>query len=154
MIIRWIGAFGKADTGLAGAITWELTQRDRKLLCAERLRRGRSVIRHARVGLLVKNRAVVRRYRSDVWSVPAGADGSLLKKTRREGDAFSQHTECWVRPDYCALVVKGKVLPAAWQAVVDASRRHGIKLLYLTRDGRLVDADQINPPIRRRKARR
>jgi hypothetical protein len=116
MIIRWLGAFRKQGS-LYSALVWEVTQTTRKHVAAERLQRGKSYIFHARVGLLIKNSAVVRRYRSDVWSeyTRTGA----LKKTRKEGKNWSGHTEVWARPVYIGVVLKDvrNISQSALQAV-------------------------------------
>ena len=131
VVIRWLGAFGKVGT-LKESLSWEVSQTDRTALAAEKLRKGKSAITHARVGLLVKNRAILRRYNSDVWSVYNKR--GRLKATRGEGQTESTHTECFVRPDYAAIVVKGKITDQALQACRDT----GLELLRLTRDGRLI----------------
>ena len=129
MIVRWLGAFRRKGT-LEEALNWELTQAP-SAVAAERLINGKSEIRHARIGLLVKNSAVLRKFRSDIWS--EYRNGKLVA-TRREGYAHSRHTECWVQPVYIAVVIKGKVSDQALQAC----RNTGLPLLRLTRDGRLV----------------
>lgn len=131
MIIRWLGAFRKKGR-LIDSLNWELSQQSVPALAAERLRKGKSAIPHAKVGLLVKNSALLRRYRSDVWSEYRG-NGKLIA-TRKEGEAYSQHAECWVRPEYLAIVIKGKVSDTALQACQNT----GLDILRLTRDRRLV----------------
>ena len=130
MVIRWLGAFRRKGT-LKEALAWELTQAP-SAVAAERLIRGKSAIHHAKIGLLVKNSAILRKYRSDVWS--EYRENGKLVATRREGYAHSRHTECWVQPIYLAVVVKGKVSDQALQAC----RNTGLPILRLTRDGRLV----------------
>jgi len=116
MIVRWLGAFRKQGS-LYDALVWEVTQTTRKHVAAERLQHGKSYIFHARVGLLVKNAAVVRRYRSDVWSeyTRTGA----LKKTRKEGNNWYAHTEVWARPVFLGVVLKDvrNISQSALQAV-------------------------------------
>lgn len=130
MVIRWLGAFRKKGS-ITESLSWELSQSSVSALAAERLSKGKSAIRHAKVGLLVKNSAVLRKYRSDVWSEYRG---NKLIKTRKEGCAYSDHTECWVRPDYIAVVVKGRISDTALQACHET----GLDVLRLTRDGSLV----------------
>ncbi len=130
MIIRWLGAFRKRGS-LEEALKWELTQAP-SAVAAERLIKGKSAIYHAKIGLLVKNSALLRKYRSDVWS-EYNENGKLVR-TRREDGAHSCHTECWVQPHYLAIVIKGKVSDQALQAC----RNTGLPILRLTRDGRLV----------------
>ena len=135
MIIRWLGAF-RHKGSLSDSLKWELEQAETSALAAEKLYRGRSEIRKARVGLLVKNAAVLRRYYSDVWS--KYNDKGKLVKTRHEGKAYSQHAECWVSPSYVGIVVKGTISPRAMRACVKASKQYGLDMLRLTRDGRLI----------------
>ena len=136
MVIRWVGAFRKCNScGLSESLYWELAQTEKKALSAERLAKGKSAI-HAKVGLLVKNNAVIRKFRSDVWS--EYRENGVLAKTRKEGEAFSSHTECFVRPDYAGVIIKGKVTEKTEAACRQISERFGIALLKLTRDGRVV----------------
>ena len=131
MVIRWLGAFRK-NGSLVESLAWELNQTTVEALAAEKLHKGRSAIHHARIGLLVANRAVLRRYHSDVWS--EYKDNGKLVPTRKQGKAYSYHSECFVRPDYKAIVIKGKITEQALQACRDT----GMTILRLTRDGRLV----------------
>lgn len=131
MVIRWLGAFRKQGS-LEDSLKWELTQAP-SAVAAERLINGKSAIHHAKIGLLVKNAAILRKFRSDVWSEYRNGSGKLVK-TRREGFANSKHTECWVQPVYLAIVIKGKVSDQALQAC----RNTGLPMLRLTRDGRLI----------------
>lgn len=57
MIVRWLGAFRKQGS-LEEAFNWELTQAP-SAVAAERLINGKSAIHHAKIGLLVKNSAVL-----------------------------------------------------------------------------------------------
>lgn len=135
MVVRWMGAFGKKGR-LESSLGWELTQASVRALSAERLVGGRSKIRHARVGLLVKNRAILRRYRGDVWSIRRS--NGVLIKTRDQDNVFGGHTECFVRPDYAGIVIKGTISAQALRACTEAAAEHNLPLLKLTRDGRLV----------------
>jgi len=129
MVIRWLGAFRTQGT-LFDALVWELTQTTKKHVAAEKLQRGKSYITHAKIGLLIKNSAVVKRYRSDVWSEYTRI--GTLKKTRREGDAWSRHTEVWARPVYLGIVLKSfKLSSTAWQAVDEISKNFNLQVFYL-----------------------
>jgi len=68
MYIRWLGAFRKSGN-LHESLLWEMEHCHREV-AAEWLQSGHSLISHARVGLLLSNRAMIRRYRTDVWSEP------------------------------------------------------------------------------------
>ena len=131
MIIRWLGAFGKSNS-FSESLEWELSQKEKSAVAAEKLAKGKSFISHARVGLLFKNRAILRRYSSDVYS--KYTDKGTLVTTRKEGVATSDHTECFVRPDYCAIVVKGAVSKQVLRACFESK----MDVLRLTRDRRLV----------------
>jgi len=142
MIVRWLGAFDYRAS-LRESITWELTQKVRPVVAAERLRRGKSYIHHAKVGLLVANKAVVRRFTSDVWSVYRR--GKLIPTRKQAPPQLARqndwHAECFVRPLFIALVVKGKISNSAWDAVKWAARHHRLDILRLTRDRRLVKVE-------------
>ena len=116
MIIRWLGAFRKTS-GLYDSLVYECFQNQRKHVAAEQLQHGVSEIKHARVGLLVKNSAVVHRYWSDVWS--EYNDNGTLKKTRQQGKAWSTHREAFCRPEYLGVVLKDhkEITNTALQAV-------------------------------------
>jgi len=107
MIVRWLGAFGKSKS-LHESLSWELSQSSVKELAAERLRGLESVIKHARVGLLVKSNAVIKSFSGDVYSVK-NEDGTLKKK--RSGKLGLKKScvqrECWVKPEYIGIIIKG-----------------------------------------------
>lgn len=137
MIIRWLGAFCHRGS-LLDSLRWELTQTSRQVVAAEKLKKGRSLISHARVGLLVKNSALVRKYNSDVYSRYNKV--GKLKKCRNEGEAFSSHTECWVKPYFVGIVVKNlnKILNKALCDIVKCHEEFRIDVYQLTRDGKLI----------------
>lgn len=138
MIIRWLGAFRKGNSnGLLDSLKWEISQADRSAVAAEQLVRGKSQIHHAKIGLLVKNRALLRKFSGDVWSEYDPITNKLIK-TRHEHSAYSDHTECFVRPDYCGIVVKRGARMGAIETARAFAKSHGLPLLRLTRDGRLV----------------
>jgi hypothetical protein len=138
MIIRWLGAFRKSNSnGLLDSLVWETSQNDRTALAAERLVKGKSRIHGSKIGLLVKNRSLLRKFSGDVWSEYDPDTGKLIK-TRHEHSAYSSHTECFVRPDYCGIVVKRGARERATETARAFAQSHGLPLLRLTRDGRLV----------------
>ncbi len=136
MIVRWMGAFNK-KASLGKALVWELTQTEKKALAAENLKKCGSSINHALVGLLVPQSAVLRKFRSDVWS--EYRNGTLVK-TRREGDAKSQHAECWVKPHFVGIVLKSphRISPHVLKTCEVIARKYGLPIYVLTRDGRLI----------------
>lgn len=108
MIVRWLGCYGKKGS-LAESIEFEFTTA-KKALCAERILKAKGrksgVPEYARIGLLVKNSAVVRRFKEDVYSVRN--EQGYLRKTRKGCGGFGSHTEVWVLPQYCGIVVRDK----------------------------------------------
>jgi len=101
--VRWLGAFGKGSS-LLKSLHYEVARDSNGEVAAELLRDGKSQIRHARVGLLVSQKAVIRRFDCDVWSRPVGTKSVRLKANRTK--AFSEHAECFCRPEYTGVVVK------------------------------------------------
>lgn len=137
MLIRWLGAFGKSE-GLESSLQYELAPAS-DLRCAEIIRKGNPSEIRAAVGLLVPNKALVRRYRSDVYAV---RDGKRLRQTRPEGAAYSKHAEAWVRPDYIGIVIKsreqsGTLSPATWEIIRATATDHDLPVYRLTRAGEL-----------------
>ncbi len=110
MIIRWLGAFGK-NGSLQDSIQFELN-RDSEV--AAELLKNKSLISHARIGLLVKNSAVVKKFDGDCWSVRE--DGGLVK-SRNPKTARSQHKEVWAKPNYIGLVVKSRITKSAFKEI-------------------------------------
>ena len=136
MIVRWVGAFrSRLSEGLESSLKFEITQRERKVVAAERLKNGRSEIR-ARVGLLVKNRSIVRKFSGDVYS--EYRSNGKLRKNRKEGMAMSSHTEVWCKSDFCGIVVKRGVSELSMEIVQKVGREFNLPILRLTKDGRLV----------------
>ena len=135
MVIRWLGAYGKGKS-LADSLSWELSQTERKVLSAEKLSKGHSRI-GCLVGLLTTNKAVVRRYNSDVYTVKKG---HAMRATRPEGIS-TYHTEYLIRPCYKAIVVKysryQKISKQALQACLETSKTYNLPILYLSKGGKL-----------------
>lgn len=146
MVIRWLGAYKKKSDrrySLSDSLDHEFGHRGGTVVCAEKIRRGqRSEIRHAHVGLVVHNRAVVRRFKGDVWSVIDRYTGKRVK-TRKPVDT---HTEVWCRPEYVAIIVDAKISRRAWRACRDAARRYGVPVLRLTKDGKVFSAVDLRAP--------
>ena len=141
MLIRWLGAFGKGSD-LKSSLEWELTQTDNKTLSAERLQRKsnggyRSWIYHARIGLVVANKAVLRHFKSDVFTV---RKGQALRPTRNDLGKVTPgyHTEYLVKPEYKAILIKSHISETARQAIKEISRRFNLPILYLTKGGTIA----------------
>lgn len=68
--VRWLGAFGRGSS-LAEAVTFE-TKKVSRQVAAEPLFRGRSLIPHAKIGLVIdESRSVfVRGWICDAWTIP------------------------------------------------------------------------------------
>lgn len=136
MIIRWLGAFGKAQD-LAKSLEWELTQT--REVAAERISGGNGKIRHARVGLLVDSRAVIKTYPGDVWSVVTESD--KLKATRYASGwgLKNRQQEAFCKPVYRAIVVKehpDRMKPVVMAAVREAAHRHNLHVVWIDGKGR------------------
>jgi len=86
--VRWLGAFGRTD-GLHESIKYELDFHGE--VAVEKIIKE-SYIRHARVGLIVPNKAIVKVFSGDCWSVKVG---DSLEKTRNPKTAKSSHIEAW-----------------------------------------------------------
>lgn len=108
--VRWLGAFGSGSS-LSEAAAWELSQTARQV-AVEPLHRGRSLLGHAKIGLVIDHEA--SRFHAgwlkDAWTVPQD-DGTLRAKYRprdRQGRKFRNMDR----------------FLAAWSAVKDPSM-HG-----------------------------
>ena len=116
MLIRWLGAFAKGGT-LAESLHYERNRATTDEVAAEYVRKGVSEIQHAKVGLLVSNKALVKKFNGDCFSVKE--DGKLVK-TRNPKNAGSQHIEAWVNPVYLGVVLKGEISKLAFQTIINA----------------------------------
>ena len=107
MEIRWLGAFGAASS-LHEALNWELNQTEQKELAAEPITQKGSQIRNPRIGLLVKSKAVIKKFNGDCFSIK---ESGRLVKTRNPRIS-DRHLEAWVRPEFAGIVTKNyKNLP-------------------------------------------
>lgn len=134
MIIRWLGAFGSAES-LQASFAWELSSPDREV-AAERVTRERpSRISHAVVGLRVRSKDVVRVFPGDVWSVPTEA--GTLRPTRR---GVPTHSEAFCRPEYDAIVVKcpmARLRAHVREAVQAASVTYNLPIIVIGKGGHM-----------------
>ena len=127
MIIRWLGAFAKGGT-LAESIQYEINRSATDEVAAEYIKEGLSEIRHARVGLLVASKALIKRFNGDCYSV---LENGKLVKTRNPKDTGSQHIECWVNPIYKGIVVKGKISKSAFMTIRHIAGINNIPVMIL-----------------------
>ena len=131
MLIRWIGAFGSAQT-LEESLRWELSQRERAL-AAEPIKNGVSKIQHPKIGLLIDPKALIKRFPGDVWSVPGNF---MLRATRYP---VPTHPEAWVRPGFInAIVIRPGASRHAKRVVRRISKEFNIPVLMF-RKGYLRD---------------
>lgn len=100
MYVRWMGSFRK-NGSLSESLMFETT-RSTNVAC-EHFNKKPKV--GARVGLLVDPKAIYKRYPSDVWS-EYETDGTLIR-TGRYWKGKTNHTECFAKPVYTGLVIKG-----------------------------------------------
>ena len=123
--VRWLGAFGSGSS-LSEAAEWELSQTARQV-AVEPLHRGRSLLDHAKIGLVIDHEAsrFHAGWLTDAWTVKRD-DGTLRPQYRpryRQGKKFrdmdrslaawsavkypSRHAEViFDAPIYRAVVVK------------------------------------------------
>ena len=101
MIIRWLGAFGKAQS-LHASLKFELGRSLTDEVAAEDIRTC-SMIKHAKVGLLIANKSIIKKFNGDCFSL---LENGKLVKTRNPKDAKSSHLECWANPNYIGIVAK------------------------------------------------
>ena len=134
MLIRWLGAFrGKGwKYSLSEVFEYELSCS--KIKAAEDAVKGKSHIHQARIGLLVNKRAIVRKYQTDVWS-EYDVHGNL-RPSRGEYKTSSIHKECFVKPDYIGVVIKGR--GEIKQEHLDACFALGLPVYRLFRNGTMV----------------
>jgi hypothetical protein len=140
MLVRWLGAFRTQGT-ISEAIDYEMGP-SVALRCAELIKKGAASEIDRGVGLLVRNSALVRKFRSDIYSVP---DGRRLRQTQPEDDSYSSHTEAWVRPDYIGIVIKSRshlhrtIQQKTLLAVAQAATRHNLPVFRLRNNGTLEE---------------
>ena len=130
MIIRWLGAYGKKG-GLLESLSFELSSDYSREVCAEEIKKGQtSKIKQARVGLLVKNSAVIKKNSGDVWSVYDNT-GKLVP-TRKP---VASHNEVWAFSDFVGVVVQTPI--AKLDTVKDFCADKKIPLFKLSKGGKL-----------------
>ena len=127
MIIRWLGAFAKTGT-LAESIQYECNREVTDEVAAEYVNKGISQIAHAKVGLLIANKALIKKYNGDCWSVLE--DGKLVK-TRNPKHAGSTHKEAWANPVYTAVVIKDRISKQAMMEVKHLASINNLPVLTL-----------------------
>ena len=143
--IRWLGAFAHGASDLQSSLEYELKGEEDRVRCAETLKRkqGTNMPNNVRIGLLVRNSAIVRKFASDVWSEYRPNKSGNLRKlvaTRDEHSAWSCHTETWVWPQYIGIVLRAgrPIHPPSLRAVREASIRFGVPIFKLAKNGELL----------------
>lgn len=151
MIIRWLGAFGMRPD-LVDSLYHELSLgKEGEPKCAEHIRNGASNMpKWIRIGLLVRNSAVLRKFRTDVYS-RLNKQRTAMRVGRPEGEIspYLSHTEAWVRPDYRAIVLRSggpAISREDLKVIALVAERYALPLLKLDRKGKLI-------PVRIRKER-
>ena len=134
MKIRWLGAFsGSTHTGSANSLTnsldFELSRPASDIVACEAIKRD-SKISHAKIGLLISNKNVIREFKNDCWSVKTSNGG--LRATRH--DAPSQHSEAWAKAEYSALVIKAGATTIVVDEAIDFAKANNLKILFLQQD--------------------
>ena len=122
--VRWIGAFGKGST-LSDSLNFEIYTCDRDVAC-EICKGYTSRISHAKIGLLLDNCAIIKKFNGDCWSKN---NNGMLYMTRNPKYA-SRHLEAWARPNYKGIVVKSvrKVSTEAFRQILAFVEETGIKV--------------------------
>lgn len=128
-----MGAFRK-NGSLSEAIQFELSRET--FVSCERLQKGKSLIDHARVGLLVDPKAVYKRYNGDVWSEYSAA--SHLHTHRKGYQASSKHKEAFAKPVYTGIVIKNGSFDTfrfdAREELKEIHERYNLNVYRLSKD--------------------
>lgn len=132
MIIRWLGAFGR-NGSLSESLHFEFCRNSE--VAAELLQNGESHISHAKVGLLIKNSALVKAFNGDCYSEYT-SEGTLVKN-RNPRNAKSTHQEMWTKPIYIGIVVKDNVSPKVYETLKEVSTQYNVPIFQL-KGGRLI----------------
>ena len=135
MYIRWLGSF-RTNGSLSESIDFEMS-RQTNVAC-EKFNRLSQV--RAKVGLLVDPSAVYKKFPSDVWSEYT-PDGNLYH-TSVWYDGKTKHKECFAKPIYTGLVIKGgfDLLKNAARKQILVAIKEGFSLpIYNLVDGKLTE---------------
>lgn len=127
MVVRWLGAFRKRGT-LHESLAHELNRDPSEKVAADPRYRNKRV-NHARVGLIVHNRAIRRKFNGDVWSEYFNG---TLNRTRAPQEVPESHGEAWVHPVYVAIAVNGKISKKSWKTVQWFSETYNLPIRRLT----------------------
>lgn len=144
MIIRWMAAFAGEDFSLEEMLTHEF-ERSTVEVAAEHFHHGdrsySSTIRK-KVGLLGKSTALVRKFKSDVYS--SAAPSGKLYRTREDGVGYTTHTECWLKPRcWAGIVIRGKLSREDLVIVCKAALYYGMPLYRLNKDWTLTEMEIV-----------
>jgi len=117
MIVRWLQAYQKFPLYDCLKREFGIGGNDNpmpRIVAAEKfgLEKGPE-LRPPAVGLLVPNKYLVRKYRTDIYSVPTGKKGDWLKPTRlwqeEHKNWWCKYREVFVRPVFIGIIVKKKL---------------------------------------------
>lgn len=132
MIVRWLGAF-RRNGSLLEAFHFEFNRNSE--VSAELLQSGESHILHAKVGLLIKNSALVKAFNGDCYSEYT-SEGTLVKN-RNPKHTGSTHKEVWANPEYSGIIVKESVSPKIYATLKEVSAQYNVPIFQL-KGGRLI----------------
>lgn len=139
LFVRWLGAFRAHGGNLNDSLVYEMNRQDE--VAAEIIDNSGSNIHHARVGLLVDEAAVIKKFNGDCWS-EYDSNGRLYKTCNPRRNNNATWREAWVAPKYTGIVVKGKDLPKRiTRTIVWASKEYGLPIYRLTKRGELREVE-------------
>lgn len=142
MIVRWLGAFRKGTSPLQESLQWEIKNSKKSStgeFAAEILKKGISQVNHSNIGLLVSNKAIVKRFNGDCWSEKA--ENGKLVKTRNPKEAKSSHLECWINPVYKGIVIKNysNIKATSRRVCYNVAKNNNLPVFSLSNNGKLEE---------------
>ena len=138
MLIRGLGAYGKGES-LESSLRFELTRSTEGECCAMLISRKTRGWLPSGVCLLVKNSARIKLFNGDCYSV---SENGKLRLTRN-ANSSKTHRECWVHPEYIAIVLTKRISKKALETVQNIAQEFGLKVLHLTKEMQLLDDEPV-----------
>ena len=138
MLIRGLGAYGKGES-LEASLRYELTRSAADECCAMLISRKEYGWLPSGVCLLVKNSARIKLFNGDCYSV---SENGKLHLTR-SANSSKTHRECWVHPEYIAIVLTKRISKKALETVQSIAKEFGLKILHLTKEMQLLDEEPV-----------